>query len=207
MEVSSEGNEPAEVHLDLTVAPNADANASTTVTPEGMCRQLVTANKELKILDDILASTKNSDMPQDYLQMNANLLMKRQYLVEWVSKSGSCPIAKCTLHNSNKITPKSNVKRNASEISSRKDKRNVSEEFLTPNKKLTAKANFTSSKVNNQTEIQTSNKFNSLGTDEVTNVDETVTVVRKLPPIMVKPKANLKDMLKKLMKLSRVRST
>ncbi|GIX85132.1 hypothetical protein CEXT_366231 [Caerostris extrusa] len=35
MEVSSEGNEPAEVHLDLTVAPNADANASTTVTPEG----------------------------------------------------------------------------------------------------------------------------------------------------------------------------
>ncbi|GIY97659.1 hypothetical protein CEXT_674281 [Caerostris extrusa] len=124
MEVSSEVNEPAEVHLDLTLPPNADA--SITVTPEGMCRQLVTANKELKILDDILASTKNSDMPQDYLQMNANLLMKRQYLVEWVSKSGSCPIAKCPLHNSNKITPKSNVKRNASEISSRKDKRNVS---------------------------------------------------------------------------------
>ncbi|GIY74421.1 hypothetical protein CEXT_183081 [Caerostris extrusa] len=91
----------------------------------------------------ILASTKNSDMPQVYLQINVNLFMKRQYLGEWVSKSGSCPIAKCTLHNSNKITPKFNVKRNASEISSRKDKRNVSEEFLTPNKKLTAKANFT----------------------------------------------------------------
>ncbi|GIY34344.1 hypothetical protein CEXT_596171 [Caerostris extrusa] len=171
MEVSSEVNEPAEVHLDLTVPPNADANASTTVTPEGMCRQLVTANKELKTLDDILASTKNSDMSQDYLQMNANLLMKRQYLVEW---------------------------RNASEISSRKDKRNVSEEFLTPNKKLTSKANFTSSKVNNQTEIQTSNKFNSLSTDEVTNVDEIVTVVRKLPPIMVKPKANLKRYAQKI---------
>ncbi|GIY83659.1 hypothetical protein CDAR_171081, partial [Caerostris darwini] len=38
MEVSSEVNVPAEVHLDLTVPPNADANASTTVTPEGMCR-------------------------------------------------------------------------------------------------------------------------------------------------------------------------
>ncbi|GIZ04228.1 hypothetical protein CEXT_546371 [Caerostris extrusa] len=47
MEVSSEVNEPAEVHLDLTLPSNADANASTTVTPEGMCRQLVAANKEL----------------------------------------------------------------------------------------------------------------------------------------------------------------
>ncbi|GIX73560.1 hypothetical protein CEXT_431501 [Caerostris extrusa] len=73
---------------------------------------------------------------------------------------------------------------NASEISSRKDMRNVSEEFLTPNKELTAKANFTSGKVNNQTKIQTSNKFNSLSTDEVTNDDESVIVVRKLPPII-----------------------
>ncbi|GIY33020.1 hypothetical protein CDAR_514811 [Caerostris darwini] len=36
MEVSSEGNEPAEVHLDLTSSPNADANASTAVTPEDL---------------------------------------------------------------------------------------------------------------------------------------------------------------------------
>ncbi|GIY00762.1 hypothetical protein CEXT_557901 [Caerostris extrusa] len=36
MEVSSEGNEPAEVHLDLTSPPNADANVSTAVTPEDL---------------------------------------------------------------------------------------------------------------------------------------------------------------------------
>ncbi|GIY86561.1 hypothetical protein CDAR_490401 [Caerostris darwini] len=56
--VHSKGNGPFEI--DQEVPSPANADASTTVTPEGMCRQLVTA---LKILDDILTSTKNSDMP------------------------------------------------------------------------------------------------------------------------------------------------
>ncbi|GIX72563.1 hypothetical protein CDAR_5881 [Caerostris darwini] len=61
MEVSSEGNGHSEVRQELPSHPNTDA--STTVTPEGMCRQIMTANKEMKILDDILESIKNSDMP------------------------------------------------------------------------------------------------------------------------------------------------
>ncbi|GIY58454.1 hypothetical protein CDAR_427991 [Caerostris darwini] len=58
MEVSSEGNGPFEIDQEVPSPPNADASPA--VNPEGMCRQLVTT---LKILDDILASTKNSDMP------------------------------------------------------------------------------------------------------------------------------------------------
>ncbi|GIY96379.1 hypothetical protein CEXT_208451 [Caerostris extrusa] len=82
-----------------------------------MCRQLVTANKELKILDDILASTKNSDMPTG------------------LSPNECQPFDEATIPGG--------MGKNESEISSRKDKHNVSEEFLTPNTKLTAKANFT----------------------------------------------------------------
>ncbi|GIY53998.1 hypothetical protein CDAR_477121 [Caerostris darwini] len=37
MEVSSEGNGASEAHQEIPSHPNADA--STTVTPEGMCRQ------------------------------------------------------------------------------------------------------------------------------------------------------------------------
>ncbi|GIX84654.1 hypothetical protein CEXT_677131 [Caerostris extrusa] len=55
----------------------AEANVSTNVpkkvSPEDTCRQFAT--KEMKILDDIISTTKNSDLQSDYDQMNANLTL------------------------------------------------------------------------------------------------------------------------------------
>ncbi|GIY41444.1 hypothetical protein CDAR_23461 [Caerostris darwini] len=55
----------------------AEANVSTNVPKkvslEDTCRQFVT--KEMKILDDIISTTKNSDRQSDYDQMNANLTL------------------------------------------------------------------------------------------------------------------------------------
>ncbi|GIX72235.1 hypothetical protein CEXT_26961 [Caerostris extrusa] len=56
------------------------------VSPEEMCRQISTAMKEMDVIDTIVEQSKRSDLPQDYIQMNENLLQKRQYLVEWVSR-------------------------------------------------------------------------------------------------------------------------
>ncbi|GIY28847.1 hypothetical protein CEXT_397941 [Caerostris extrusa] len=78
----------------------AEANVPKTTSPEDTCRQLVTAKKEMKILDDIIATTKNSDLQRDYDQMNANLMQKRQLLAEWVSRV-PCPLANCNIHHSN----------------------------------------------------------------------------------------------------------
>ncbi|GIX95144.1 hypothetical protein CEXT_59991 [Caerostris extrusa] len=66
--------------------------------PEEMCRQISTAMKEMDVIDTIVAQSKRSDLSQDYIQMNENLLQKRQFLVEWV-KSVYCPVSDCTLHN------------------------------------------------------------------------------------------------------------
>ncbi|GIX75410.1 hypothetical protein CEXT_541441 [Caerostris extrusa] len=63
-----------------------------------MCRQLSTAMKEMDVIDSIVEQSKRSDLPQDYIQINANLLQKRHYLVEWVSRF-QCPISDCALHN------------------------------------------------------------------------------------------------------------
>ncbi|GIX80231.1 hypothetical protein CEXT_641181 [Caerostris extrusa] len=70
------------------------------VSPEEMCRQISTAMKEMDVIDTIVGQSKRSDLPQDYIQMNENLLQKRQFLVEWVSRF-HCPISDCTLHNPN----------------------------------------------------------------------------------------------------------
>ncbi|GIY23202.1 hypothetical protein CEXT_711791, partial [Caerostris extrusa] len=187
------------------------------VSPKEMCRQLSTAMKEMDVIDSIVEQSKRSDLPQDYIQINANLLQKRQYLVEWVSRF-HCPISDCTLHNNTvniskeivnskvnagsvnngkvndsnvtKCNAKSKVdvpiknksKRNASQIASN-DGAKDSGEFQTPNKKLIAKATFTYSKGTVSDTIVTNNKFNALNTDAAAE-DESVTVVRKLPPIM-----------------------
>ncbi|GIX98433.1 hypothetical protein CEXT_217881 [Caerostris extrusa] len=49
----------------------AEANVSTNVpkkvSSKDMCRQLVPATKEMKILDDVIATTKNSDLHDELL--------------------------------------------------------------------------------------------------------------------------------------------
>ncbi|GIY97451.1 hypothetical protein CEXT_359121 [Caerostris extrusa] len=103
----------------------AEANVSTNVpkkaSPEDTCRQLVTAKKEMKILDDIIATTKNSDLQSDYDQMNANLMQKRQLLAKWASRV-PCPLANCNIHHSN--VKKS--KRPVDELTNQNDKTNAS---------------------------------------------------------------------------------
>ncbi|GIX79300.1 hypothetical protein CEXT_177361 [Caerostris extrusa] len=84
----------------LGAEANVSTNVSKKASPEDTCRQLVTAKKEMKILDDIIATTKNSDLQSDYDQMNANLMQKRQLLAEWVSRV-PCPLANCNIHHSN----------------------------------------------------------------------------------------------------------
>ncbi|GIY31258.1 hypothetical protein CEXT_363181, partial [Caerostris extrusa] len=80
-----------------------DVNATAEkVSPEGMCRQLSTAFKEMDVIDSIVANSKRSDLQQDYVQMTETLLQKRQFLEEWVSRF-RCPIESCKLHNSTKI--------------------------------------------------------------------------------------------------------
>ncbi|GIY55497.1 hypothetical protein CEXT_33841 [Caerostris extrusa] len=89
----------------------------------------------MKILDDIIATTKNSDLQSDYDQMNANLMQKRQLLAEWVSRV-PCPLANCNIHHSN--VKKS--KRPVNELTNQNDKTNAAQEFKTPNKKRIAKS-------------------------------------------------------------------
>ncbi|GIX71726.1 hypothetical protein CEXT_484251 [Caerostris extrusa] len=99
--------------------------------PAEMCRQVSTAFKEMDVIDTIIAQSQRSDLPQDYAQMNENLLKKRQYLVEWVSRF-KCPITNCPVHyleskaskisddnsNAKKLNvTKPKTKRNGSEIS------------------------------------------------------------------------------------------
>ncbi|GIY61026.1 hypothetical protein CDAR_311261 [Caerostris darwini] len=91
----------------------------------------------MKILDDIIATTKNSDLQSDYDQMKANLMQKRQLLAEWASRV-PCPLAYCNIHDSN--VKKS--KRPVTELTNQNDKTNAAQEFKTPNKKRIAKANF-----------------------------------------------------------------
>ncbi|GIY99194.1 hypothetical protein CEXT_470361 [Caerostris extrusa] len=91
------------------------------VSPEGMCRQLTTAYKEMDEIDSIVEQSKRSDLQQDYVQINEILLQKRKFLEEWVSRF-HCPIENCKLHNSPKINVisvnSSNVK-NLNSVNSR----------------------------------------------------------------------------------------
>ncbi|GIX93482.1 hypothetical protein CEXT_101801 [Caerostris extrusa] len=146
MDVSTEVNGPSVDHREILSPHEMETTQQTkepeTVTPEGMCRQVSTAYKEMDVIDTIIAQSQRSDLPQDYAQMNENLLKKRQFLVEWVSRF-KCPIANCPLHyhesknskisadNSNAKKPtvnKTKTKRNASEIS---NSANDSREFKT----------------------------------------------------------------------------
>ncbi|GIY55809.1 hypothetical protein CEXT_306431 [Caerostris extrusa] len=105
MEISTEGNGPYQDHR-IVLSPqavdatkNANAKDNEKVSPKEKCRQISTAMKEMDVID-IVEQSKRSDLPQDYIQMNENLLQKRQYLVEWVSRF-HCPISDGTLHNPN----------------------------------------------------------------------------------------------------------
>ncbi|GIX90846.1 hypothetical protein CEXT_558501 [Caerostris extrusa] len=107
MDISTEWNGPSEDHREVLSPQAVDATQNPKdnekVTPEGMCRQVSTAYKEMDVIDTIIAQSRRSDLPQDYIQMNENLLKKRQFLVEWVSRF-HCPVVNCSLHN-----PKINV--------------------------------------------------------------------------------------------------
>ncbi|GIZ00154.1 hypothetical protein CEXT_139161, partial [Caerostris extrusa] len=187
MDISTEGNGPSEDQRDVLSPSAMDSNhqnkETEKVTPAEMCRQVSTAFKEMDVIDTIIAQSQRLDLPQDYAQMNENLLKKRQYLVEWVSRF-KCPITNCPVHyleskaskisddnsNAKKLNvTKPKTKRNASEIS---NSANDSREFKTPNKKLIAKSNFISSKTHSNTEVITSNQFNALS-NEVEAEDET----------------------------------
>ncbi|GIX79689.1 hypothetical protein CEXT_235681 [Caerostris extrusa] len=114
MEVSTEGNGPFEDHQEIPSPPAVESNEKNVtaekVSPEGMCRQLTTAYKEMDVIDSIVENSKRSDLQQDYVQINETLLQKRKFLEEWVSRF-RCPIESCKLHNSPKISVNnSNVK-------------------------------------------------------------------------------------------------
>ncbi|GIY20265.1 hypothetical protein CDAR_554171 [Caerostris darwini] len=100
----------------------------------------------MEVIDEILTSAKKSDFQNDYLELNANLSKKKEYLLKWVSRFGICPIAECKIHHAD-LKPnqsKTTTKRAASEISSHNDQANSSKDFKKPNRKHTAKANFIS---------------------------------------------------------------
>ncbi|GIY01196.1 hypothetical protein CEXT_602061 [Caerostris extrusa] len=84
----------------------------------------------MKILDDIIATTKNSDLQSDYDQMNANLMQKP-------TVGG------------------------------------MAQEFKTLNKKRIAKASFIPS---TQNSVKTTNKFDTLSTDDNVEVEEPVQI-------------------------------
>ncbi|GIX98926.1 hypothetical protein CDAR_563761, partial [Caerostris darwini] len=88
MEVSMEGRGPSQVHQQVPSSPSSDVNViqineSNKMTPQGLCRRLVSAHQEIKVIDEILTSAKKSDFQNDYLQLNANLAKKKEYLLEW----------------------------------------------------------------------------------------------------------------------------
>ncbi|GIY14599.1 hypothetical protein CDAR_518341 [Caerostris darwini] len=154
MEVSMEGNGPSQVHQQVPSSPGLDANViieineSNKMTPQGLCRRLVSAHQEMEVIDEILTSAKKSDFQNDYLELNANLSKKKEYLLKWVSRFGICPIAECKIHHAD-LKPnqsKTTTKRAASEISSHNDQANSSKDFKKPNRKHTAKANFISAR-------------------------------------------------------------
>ncbi|GIY74327.1 hypothetical protein CDAR_30521 [Caerostris darwini] len=155
MEVSMEGNGSSQVHQQVPSSPGSDVNViieineSNKMTPQGLCRRLVSAHQEMEVIDGILTSAKKSDFQNDYLELNANLSKKKEHLLKWVSRFGICPIAECKIHHAD-LKPnqsKTTTKRAASEISSHNDQANSSKDFKKPNRKHTAKANFISGKV------------------------------------------------------------
>ncbi|GIX99714.1 hypothetical protein CDAR_509341, partial [Caerostris darwini] len=87
MDISTEGNGPSEDHREVLSPRQVEAmkndNDKEKLSPEGMCRQISTALKEMDVIDTIVAQSLRSDLPQDYVQMNENLLKKRQFLAEW----------------------------------------------------------------------------------------------------------------------------
>ncbi|GIY74100.1 hypothetical protein CDAR_66221 [Caerostris darwini] len=89
MEVSMEGNGPSQVHQQVPSSPGLDANViieineSNKMTPQGLCRRLVSAHQEMEVIDEILTSAKKSDFQNDYLELNANLSKKKEYLLKW----------------------------------------------------------------------------------------------------------------------------
>ncbi|GIY53829.1 hypothetical protein CDAR_13831 [Caerostris darwini] len=88
MDTNTEGNGPSQDPPQVLSPQDMDATTTNSkesekVSPEGMCRQISTAFKEMDVIDTIVAHAQRSDLPQDYIQMNENLLKKRQYLVEW----------------------------------------------------------------------------------------------------------------------------
>ncbi|GIY91040.1 hypothetical protein CEXT_748221 [Caerostris extrusa] len=201
MDISTEGNGPSEDQREVLSPSAMDSNQQTKetekVTPAEMCRQVSTAFKEMDVIDTVIVQSQRSDLPQDYVQMNENLLKKRQYLVEWVSRF-KCPITNCPVHyleskaskisddnsNAKKLNvTKPKTKRNANEIS---HSSNDSREFKTPNKKkkkIIAKSNYISSKTHSNTEVITSNQFNALS-NEVEAEDETTLYCTKLRSIL-----------------------
>ncbi|GIX84666.1 hypothetical protein CEXT_677182 [Caerostris extrusa] len=72
MEVPVDCSSPERVPS-LGAEANVSTNVPKKVSPEDTCRQFAT--KEMKILDDIISTTKNSDLQSDYDQMNANLTL------------------------------------------------------------------------------------------------------------------------------------
>ncbi|GIY74709.1 hypothetical protein CDAR_524451 [Caerostris darwini] len=152
MEVSMEGNGPSQVHQQVPSSPGLDANViieineTNKMTPQGLRRRLISVHQEMEVIDEILTSAKKSDFQNDYLELNANLSKKKEYLLKCVSRFGICPIAECKIHHAD-LKPnqsKTTTKRAASEISSHNDQANSSKDFKKPNRKHTAKANFIS---------------------------------------------------------------
>ncbi|GIY71392.1 hypothetical protein CEXT_472231 [Caerostris extrusa] len=184
MEVSMEGNGPSLAHQQVPSSPGSDVNAiqvndSTKMTPQGLCRRLVSAHQEMEVIDEILTSAKKSEFQNDYRQLNDNLSKKKEYLLEWISPFGICPIAECKIHNANLKSNqlKNTTKRAASEISYHNDKVNSFKDFKKPNRKHTAKANFIPGNAEN-VKINTENKYTTLSTAIINESEETVTVER-----------------------------
>ncbi|GIY67625.1 hypothetical protein CEXT_641281, partial [Caerostris extrusa] len=176
--------------LHLQWKSNAKSTAEKS-PPRGMCRQLSTAFKEMEVIDSIVENSKRSDLKQDYVQITETLLQKRKFL-ENGNSGKNVNLAKASNSSKVNVNVKPKTKRNASQLSSNV---NDSGEFRTPSKKLITKANFTFNKEQASDDLATKIIFKHLALTQLP-MKKRSRLYAKMPPIMVKPKGNLNDMLK-----------
>ncbi|GIY36252.1 hypothetical protein CDAR_602181 [Caerostris darwini] len=113
-----------------------------------------------------------------------------QLAMKEVSKLEPCPLSSCKKHKI--INFNSQIKRNAAHLNNHE---HDDDGFTMPSKKLLAKVNCAK---NPQHLVETKNSFDKLIIDEQEEQDSNSTsIVKKMPPIMVKPTENLKTMLAK----------
>ncbi|GIY66090.1 hypothetical protein CDAR_170321 [Caerostris darwini] len=107
-----------------------------------------------------------------------------QLAMREVSKLEFCPLPSCKKHKINNFD--SQIKRNAAHLNNHE---HDNDGFTIPAKKLIAKVTYAK---NPQHLVETKNSFDKLKVDEQEEHDsDTTPVVKKMPPIMVKPTENL----------------